>query len=156
MASGASAGSLLPEWQLSSRCKTSGTQGQTVSGYLAGVDQSDMWTPTLDWSNELFNSLWWIAKGWAIAAVATLLILWLIGRFTKWGRQFWYVTGAYFTGRDSIKIWLWLPPVLLFVVGGVRLSVLLSYQGNDMMTSFQSVAAGLGQGDDAGKEGGKD
>lgn len=114
-----------------------------------------MWTPTLDWGNETFASLWWIAKGWAIAAVATLLILWLIGRFTKWGRQFWYVTGAYFTGRDSIKIWLWLALLLLFVIGGVRLSVLLSYQGNDMMTSFQSVAAGLANGDDAVKESGK-
>jgi putative ATP-binding cassette transporter len=114
-----------------------------------------MWTPTLDWSNELFNSLWWVAKGWAIAAIATLLILWLIGRFTKWGRQFWYVTGAYFTGRDSVKIWLWLALLLLFVIGGVRLSVLLSYQGNDMMTSFQSVAAGLANGDDAVKESGK-
>ena len=114
-----------------------------------------MWTPTLDWGNETFASLWWIAKGWAIAAVATLLILWLIGRFTKWGRQFWYVTGAYFTGRDSVKIWLWLALLLLFVIGGVRLSVLLSYQGNDMMTSFQSVAAGLANGDDAVKESGK-
>ncbi len=114
-----------------------------------------MWTPTLDWSNELFASLWWIAKGWAIAAVATLLILWLIGRFTVWGRQFWYVTGAYFRGRDSILIWLWLALLLLFVIGGVRLSVLLSYQGNDMMTSFQSVAAGLANGDDAVKESGK-
>jgi vitamin B12/bleomycin/antimicrobial peptide transport system ATP-binding/permease protein len=114
-----------------------------------------MWAPTLDWSNELFASLWWIAKGWAIAAVATLLLLWLIGRFTVWGRQFWYVTGAYFTGRASIKVWLWLALLLLFVIGGVRLSVLLSFQGNDMMTSFQSVAAGLANGDDAVKESGK-
>ncbi|CAN5215730.1 ABC transporter ATP-binding protein/permease [soil metagenome] len=114
-----------------------------------------MWAPTLDWGNELFASMWWIAKGWAIAAVATVLILWLIGRFTKWGRQFWYVTGAYFTGPSSVKIWLWLALLLLFVVGGVRLSVLLSYQGNDMMTSFQSVAAGLANGDDAVKESGK-
>ena len=58
-----------------------------------------MFTPTLDWSSEWLTSLWWIAKGWAIAAVATMVILVLIGRFTTWGRQFWRVTGAYFTGR---------------------------------------------------------
>ena len=34
--------------------------------------------------------------------------------------------------------------------------MLLSYQGNDMMTSFQVVAAGLGSGDDAVKNSGKD
>jgi vitamin B12/bleomycin/antimicrobial peptide transport system ATP-binding/permease protein len=119
------------------------------------MDGTDLWTPTLDWGNELLASTVWIAKGWAIAALATLLILWLIGRFTVWGRQFWYVTGAYFTGRSSIRIWLWLAVLLLLVVGGVRLSVLLSFQGNDMMTSFQSVAAGLANGDDSVKSSGK-
>ena len=31
-----------------------------------------MFTPTLDWGNELWASLVWIAKAWAIAAIATL------------------------------------------------------------------------------------
>jgi putative ATP-binding cassette transporter len=119
------------------------------------MDATDLWTPTLDWGNELLASTVWIAKAWAIAAVATLAILWLIGRFTVWGRQFWYVTGAYFSGRSSIRIWLWLALLLLLVVGGVRLTVLLSFQGNDMMTSFQSVAAGLANGDETVKASGK-
>jgi vitamin B12/bleomycin/antimicrobial peptide transport system ATP-binding/permease protein len=42
------------------------------------------------------------------------------------------------------------------VVIGVRIDVLLSFQGNDMMTSFQSVAAGLGNGEEAVKNSGKD
>ena len=46
--------------------------------------------------------------------------------------------------------------LLLSVVTGVRIDVLLSYQGNDMMTSFQVIAAGLGNGDDAVKNSGKD
>ena len=33
-----------------------------------------MFTPTLDWGNELWTSLLWIAKAWVIAAVATLVI----------------------------------------------------------------------------------
>lgn len=53
-----------------------------------------MFTPTLDWGSELWTSLLWIAKGWAIAAVATLVILLLIVRFTTWGRQFWRITRA--------------------------------------------------------------
>jgi putative ATP-binding cassette transporter len=115
----------------------------------------EMFTPTLDWGAEWLTSLWWIAKGWAIAAVATMAVLVLIGRFTNWGRQFWRVTGAYFTGRESIKVWLWLAVLLLSVIIGVRIDVLISYYGNDMMTSFQVIAAGLGNGDEAVKESGK-
>ena len=46
--------------------------------------------------------------------------------------------------------------LLLSVIAGVRIDVLLSFQGNDMMTSFQAVAAGLGNGDDAVKNSGRD
>jgi putative ATP-binding cassette transporter len=118
----------------------------------------DMFTPTLDWGNEWWTSLIWIAKAWAIAAVSTLAILALIGRFTTWGKQFWRITGAYFTGPSSLKIWLWLAVLLLLVVAGVRLDVLFSYQSNDMLTSFQVVEAGrdaAAAGDDAVKVSGK-
>ena len=67
-----------------------------------------MFTPTLDWGNELWASLVWIAKGWAIAAICTLAICVLIARYTTWGRQFWRISGAYFTGAESLKVWLWL------------------------------------------------
>jgi vitamin B12/bleomycin/antimicrobial peptide transport system ATP-binding/permease protein len=117
---------------------------------------ADMFTPTLDWGNELLTSLWWIAKAWVIAAVATLVILVLIYRFTTWGKQFWRVTGDYFIGRESVLVWVWLSGLLLSVVTGVRIDVLLSFQGNDMMTSFQVIAAGLGNGDEAVKNSGKD
>jgi putative ATP-binding cassette transporter len=115
----------------------------------------EKFTPTLDWSSEWLTSLWWIAKGWAIAAVATMAVLVLIGRYTTWGRQFWRVTGAYFTGRSSVRIWLWLGLLLLSVIIGVRIDVLISFYGNDMMTSFQVIAAGLGNGDEAVKQSGK-
>ena len=104
----------------------------------------DTFTPTLDWGNELGISLMWIAKGWAMAAIATLIALFLIGRFTTWGKQFWRVTRGYFVGPDSVIVWLWLAGLLLSVMTGVRLSVLFSYQGNDMSTSFQVIASGLG------------
>ena len=103
----------------------------------------DLFTPTLDWGSELTTSLWWIAKAWLIAAVSTLVVLVAIGRFTVWGRQFWRITGGYFVGRASIKVWLWLAALLLSVITGVRLTVLFSYQSNDLMTSFQVVASGL-------------
>jgi len=115
----------------------------------------DMFTPTLDWSSEWLTSLWWIAKAWAISALATMVILVLCARFTKWGRQFWRITGTYFSGPSSVKIWLWLAALLLSVIIGVRLSVLFSYQSSDMLTSFQVVASGVGGGDQTVKESGK-
>jgi len=114
----------------------------------------EMFTPTLDWSSEWLTSLWWIARAWAISALATMVILVLLARFTLWGRQFWKITGAYFSGRSSLKIWLWLAALLLSVIIGVRLSVLFSYQSNDMLTSFQVIATGVGGGDQTVKESG--
>lgn len=115
-----------------------------------------MFTPTLDWSAEWLTSLWWIAKAWAIAAVATMVILFLIAKFTSWGRQFWKVTGAYFSGRSSVLVWIWLAGLLLSVIIGARLTVLFSYQSNDMLTSFQVIAGGAGGGSDAVKQSGRD
>ncbi|MGY5190428.1 UNVERIFIED_CONTAM: ABC transporter ATP-binding protein/permease, partial [Bacillus amyloliquefaciens DSM 7 = ATCC 23350] len=77
-------------------------------------------------------------------------------RFTVWGRQFWRITGDYFKGPESVKVWLWLGALLLSVIIGVRLTVLFTYQGNDMMTSFQVVASGLGSGDEASRNSGRD
>lgn len=115
-----------------------------------------MFTPTLDWGNELWTSLWWIAQAWLYAAVSTMVALFLIIRFTEWGRQFWRVTRDYYVGRDSVIVWVWLAGLLLSVVTGVRLSVLFSYQGNDMSTSFQVIAAGLSSGDEAVRSSGGD
>lgn len=115
-----------------------------------------MFAPTLDWGHELWTSLIWVARAWVIAAIATLIIVVLIARFTTWGRQFWRITGDYFKGPESVKVWLWLAAILLSVIVGVRLSVLFTYQGNDMLTSFQVVASGLGTGDDTIKNSGRD
>jgi len=114
-----------------------------------------MFTPTLDWGGEWRASLIWIAEAWAIAAVATVAILALIFRYATWGRQFWRITGAYFTGRESVKIWLWLASMLLLVIIGVRIDVLFSYYSNDMMTSFQVIATGIPGNDEAVKNSGK-
>ncbi|MFC7641027.1 hypothetical protein ACFQX6_08525 [Streptosporangium lutulentum] len=76
----------------------------------------ELFTPTLDWSSEVWTSLVWIAEAWAIAAVCTVVVLVLLGLLTTWGRQFWRITGAYFTGPGSVKVWLWLGALLLSVV----------------------------------------
>jgi putative ATP-binding cassette transporter len=95
------------------------------------------YTPSMDWGHELVPSLLWILKAWSISAVLTLIVLVLLARFTVWGRQYWRITGDYFTGRSSVKLWIWLGVLLLSVMISVRINVLISYFSNDLYTSLQ-------------------
>ncbi|MFD4293896.1 ABC transporter ATP-binding protein/permease [Rhodococcus sp. NPDC058505] len=104
---------------------------------------------SLDWNHEFGNSLRWTLEAFGISAVCFLLIGVLLLRFTRWGRQFWRISGAYFTGRASVPVWALLAAVLFMTVFAVRMTVLLSYQGNEMYTSLQFAAQGFAQGDAA-------
>jgi putative ATP-binding cassette transporter len=104
----------------------------------------ETFTPSLDWGDEFVTSVLWVAKAWVIAALCTVIVLALLGRFTTWGRQFWRITGGYFTGRESIPVWAWLGVLLLSVMIDVRLSVLFSYQSNDQFSALQAAFQGEG------------
>lgn len=107
------------------------------------------YVPSMDWGAEFIPSMVWIVRAWAIAAVATLIVLFLLARFTIWGRQYWRVTGDYFKGRESVKVWIWLAVLLFSVMISVRINVLLSFFSNDLYTSlqvaFQAGSAGEAQ-----------
>lgn len=102
--------------------------------------------PSLDWANEIPQSLLWTAKAWLITALLTMPVLMLLARYTTWGRQFWRVTGGYFRGRDSVPVWAWLGVLLFLTLITVRLNVLLSYQANDLYSSLQVAFEGVGAG----------
>ncbi len=104
---------------------------------------------SLDWGAELVPSLLWILKYWAGAAVITLVLLVLLARFTVWGRQYWRITGDYFSGRGSVRIWLWLAVLLLSVIIMVRIDVLLSYFSNDLYTALQVAFEATSANEDA-------
>lgn len=110
--------------------------------------------PSVDWSRALLDSLYWTGKAWVISAVCVLVVLALFRYFTPWGRQFWRITGKYFTGSNSIRVWLTLSVLLLSVVLAVRLNVLFSYQGNDMYTALQKAFQGAAGEDDLVKRSG--
>jgi putative ATP-binding cassette transporter len=118
------------------------------------MDDLKPFSPSIDWSNGLVDSLIWIGEAWAITALCTLVVLTLIARFTIWGRQFWVVTGAYFTGRHSIKPWLSLAAMMLSVIVGVRLTVLFSYQSNDLYSAAQIAVQGHAVGNQSVKDSG--
>jgi vitamin B12/bleomycin/antimicrobial peptide transport system ATP-binding/permease protein len=113
-----------------------------------------MFTPSFDWGNGIVDSVIWVAKAWAISAVATVVALALVARFTTWGSQFWRVTGAYFTGRQSIPVWTLLSVLLLSVMISVRMDVLFSYYANDQATAIQVALGGRDAGNDAVRDSG--
>lgn len=114
----------------------------------------EMFTQSLDWGNEIVASLIWVAKAWAISAVAMVLVLAVLARFTTWGRQFWRVTGSYFTGRQSLPVWSLLGILLLSVMVSVRMDVLFSYYANDQFSALQTAFEGAGAGNDAVRDSG--
>ncbi len=113
-----------------------------------------LFKPSIDWSSALVDSLQWVAIAWAIGAVCLIVVLAAFRYFTPWGRQFWRITRGYFVGPDSVKVWVMLAVLLLSVLLAVRLTVLLSYQGNDLYTAVQKAVQGLAAGDDAVKQSG--
>ncbi|MBI3690012.1 MAG: ABC transporter ATP-binding protein/permease, partial [Mycolicibacterium aromaticivorans] len=108
----------------------------------------EKFTPSMDWGHELVPSLIWISKAWAISAVLSLIVLFLLARYTVWGRQYWRITGDYFKGRQSIRVWIWIAVLLLSTIISVRLDVLLSYYSNDLFTSLQVAFQGAGGGNE--------
>ena len=114
----------------------------------------EMYKPSLDWANEIPHSLLWTGKAWLITAVTAVVVLVLLARYTTWGRQFWRVTGGYFRGPGSAAVWVWLGILLFLTLITVRLTVLLSYQANDLYSSLQVAFEGRGAGNDAVRDSG--
>jgi putative ATP-binding cassette transporter len=104
----------------------------------------ETFTPSLDWGDELVASALWVAKAWVFAAIGMVVVCALLARHTTWGRQFWRVTGDYFTGRQSISVWGLLGVLLVLVMIDVRLVVLFTYQSNDQFSAMQAAFQGEG------------
>ena len=98
--------------------------------------------PSIDWSDEAFHTAVWVVEMFVLSTVGVLVVLILVGRFTEWGRQFWRVSGDYFKGRQSLPVWALLAVLLVSAILSVRISVLLSYQVNDLFTALQVAFQG--------------
>ncbi|MGD1109736.1 MAG: SbmA/BacA-like family transporter, partial [Mycobacterium sp.] len=114
----------------------------------------DKFVPSIDWNDEAISSSRWILETWAISAVCLLLFGTAVVRLTRWGSQFWRVTGDYFTGRDSIPVWIMFGVLLLSVMTAVRINVLLSYYSNDLYSALQAAFQGAGAGNNAVRDSG--
>ena len=118
--------------------------------------EPELFKPSYDWAKAPLDSLKWIGTAWVISAVCLVVVLIVLRYLTVWGRQYWRITRGYFAGPESVRVWLMLGVLLLSVVFGVRLDVLLSYQGNDLYTGAQTAFEGMAGGNDAVFQSGKD
>jgi putative ATP-binding cassette transporter len=94
----------------------------------------------LDWSSEVFTSIGWIVGVYLATLVGCAALVVPLSRYTRWGRQFRRLAFPYFSPRGDAG---WRPLlsvllVLLLAIMSVRLNVLLSYQGNGMLTALQN------------------
>ena len=60
------------------------------------------------------------------------------------GQRFWRITGGYFTGAASARVWAMFAVLLLSVIASVRIEVLLSYYNNDLYSALQVAFQGAG------------
>ena len=104
----------------------------------------EIFRPSINWGNELVESVIWVLSAWAISAVCVWAIGALVIRFTTWGRRFWRITGSYFTGAASARVWAVLAVLLVSVIVEVRVQVLLSYYHNDLYSALQVAFLGVG------------
>ncbi|MGY4652590.1 ABC transporter ATP-binding protein/permease [Mycobacterium sp. URHB0021] len=100
--------------------------------------------PSIDWGNQLAASTWWTLEAWALSAACVLVAAVLLIRYTTWAKRFWRVTGEYFTGTASLRVWSMLAVLLLSVILEVRITVLLSYYNNDLYSALQAAFQGAG------------
>jgi vitamin B12/bleomycin/antimicrobial peptide transport system ATP-binding/permease protein len=114
----------------------------------------EKFTPSIDWDHELVASLRWILETWAVSAVCLLLLGFAVVRYTRWGSEFWRITGNYFTGRQSLPVWALFAVLLLSVMMAVRINILLSYYSNDLYSSLQTAFQGAGAGNTAVRDSG--
>ena len=101
-------------------------------------------TPSIDWSHAVPDSLGWIVRAWLISAVCVLVVLVVLRFSTQWARQYWRITGRYFSGPGSIRVWLMLSVLLLSVVTSVRINVLFSYFSKDLYNALEAAFTGSG------------
>lgn len=93
----------------------------------------------MNWHQALQESLSWLA----IASLFTLAGFAAAGalavRFTRWGRQFWQLAGAYFNFRRSWRPLLVFALLLVLTLFSVRLNVLFSFWYNGFYSALQAL-----------------
>lgn len=91
----------------------------------------------MDYGQEAITSLLWILKTLAITAIAFSFGIFLLVRFTHWGKQFWQFAGGYLSPKRSVKPLLFFLLIVALTLVSVRIGLVHSEWYNNMYTSLQ-------------------
>ncbi|AOZ66625.1 TPA: ABC transporter ATP-binding protein/permease [Haemophilus influenzae] len=91
----------------------------------------------MDYSQEAITSLIWILQTLAITSVVFSFGIFLLVRFTQWGKQFWMFAGGYLSPKRSIKPILFFLLIVAMTLLSVRISLVNSEWYKNMYTSLQ-------------------
>ncbi|MGW0251015.1 ABC transporter ATP-binding protein/permease [Nocardia goodfellowii] len=102
-----------------------------------------------NWSVEWLESLKWLLIAFSITAVVFTIVVALLLSLTRWGREFWAVSGKFFKGPTGLRTIALIAVLLLMSLLSVRMTVLFSYWSVDMYDSFQAGGSALAAQDSA-------
>ena len=91
----------------------------------------------MDYGQEAITSLLWVLQTLAITALIFSFGIFLLVRFSRWGKQFWQFAGGYLSPKRSIKPLLFFLLIVALTLVSVRISLVYSEWYNNMYTSLQ-------------------
>jgi putative ATP-binding cassette transporter len=95
----------------------------------------------VDWHNQLRTSLIWLSKAFVISSTGLSITIYLLSRFTEWGRMVRRIAWAYFNPSRSAVPLAWLALIVLMTLFSVRLNILLSFWYNGFYSAMQKLDA---------------
>lgn len=91
----------------------------------------------MDYGQEAITSLLWVLQTLAITALIFSFGIFLLVRFSRWGKQFWQFAGGYLSPKRSVKPLLFFLLIVALTLVSVRISLVYSEWYNNMYTSLQ-------------------
>ncbi|MDY4280269.1 MAG: ABC transporter ATP-binding protein/permease [[Pasteurella] mairii] len=95
----------------------------------------------MNWIEEFFTSLLWIFKSLVITGVVFTMMLAILAKTTRWGRQFWLLAQGYLSPKNGLKPIGYFFIIVFFNLLSVRLDILFSNWYNTMYSSLQEMNA---------------
>ena len=91
----------------------------------------------MDYGQEAITSLLWVLQTLAITALIFSFGIFLLVRFSRWGKQFWQFADGYLSPKRSVKPLLFFLLIVALTLVSVRISLVYSEWYNNMYTSLQ-------------------
>jgi putative ATP-binding cassette transporter len=95
----------------------------------------------VDWHDQLRTSVIWLSKAFLISSTGLSITIYLLSRFTEWGRMIRRIAWAYFNPSRSAVPLIWLALIVLMTLFAVRLNILLSFWYNGFYSAMQKLDA---------------